>query len=102
SGGARVTETESVLDAMLAYAANGLPVFPLHGVRDDGRCTCGDPRCEDVGKHPRLKGAFKTATRDPEVIRDWGRRWPDLNVGIPTGAASNLVVLDIDPRKGGD
>lgn len=35
-------------------------------------------------------------------IADWFRRWPDANVGIVTGQVSNLVVLDIDPRHGGD
>jgi hypothetical protein len=28
--------------------------------------------------------------------------WPDANVGIATGAESGLVVLDVDPRHGGD
>ena len=31
-----------------------------------------------------------------------GRRWPTANVGIATGARSGLVVLDVDPRHGGD
>jgi hypothetical protein len=28
-------------------------------------------------------------------------RWHDANVGIPTGATSGVVVLDVDPRHGG-
>jgi hypothetical protein len=32
----------------------------------------------------------------------WWHRWPDANVGVRTGAESGLVVLDIDPRHGGD
>ena len=32
----------------------------------------------------------------------WWHRWPDANVGIRTGAESSLVVLDVDPRHGGD
>jgi hypothetical protein len=35
-------------------------------------------------------------------IRAWWGRWPDANIGIVTGRASGLVVLDIDPRNGGD
>ena len=35
-------------------------------------------------------------------MREWFRRAPDRNVGIVTGALSGLVVLDIDPRHGGD
>ncbi len=36
-----------------------------------------------------------------DQIQRWWRRWPDANVGIVTGAVSGLVVLDVDPRKGG-
>jgi hypothetical protein len=35
-------------------------------------------------------------------IDAWFERWPDANIGIVTGAVSNLVVLDIDPNHGGD
>jgi len=34
-------------------------------------------------------------------VADWFRRWPDANLGIVTGALSQLAVLDIDPRHGG-
>lgn len=37
-----------------------------------------------------------------EEIADWFARWPDANLGIVTGAISNLVVLDVDPTHGGD
>jgi len=36
-----------------------------------------------------------------EVI-DWFRQWPRANIGIVTGEISNLVVLDVDPKHGGD
>lgn len=35
-------------------------------------------------------------------IETWFGRWPDANIGLVTGQVSNLVVLDIDPRHGGD
>jgi hypothetical protein len=35
-------------------------------------------------------------------VAEWFRRWPDANVGIVTGEISNLIVLDIDPKHGGD
>jgi hypothetical protein len=35
-------------------------------------------------------------------IEAWFSRWPDANVAIVTGQVSNLVVLDIDPKHGGD
>ena len=35
-------------------------------------------------------------------IAEWFRRWPDAGVGIVTGSISHVVVLDIDPRHGGE
>lgn len=39
---------------------------------------------------------------NPTDIEFWWDRWPEANVGIVTGWVSALVVLDIDPRNGGD
>jgi hypothetical protein len=39
---------------------------------------------------------------DADEIAGWFKRWPDANVGIVTGVISGLVVLDIDPRHGGE
>jgi len=41
------------------------------------------------------------ATLDRTQIRRWWHHQPDRNIGIRTGAASGLVVLDIDPDHGG-
>ncbi|MBK5198626.1 MAG: bifunctional DNA primase/polymerase [Methyloceanibacter sp.] len=35
-------------------------------------------------------------------VAEWFRRWPHANVGIVTGEISNLIVLDVDPKHGGD
>lgn len=45
---------------------------------------------------------LQSARPSSEQIADWFNRWPDANVGIVTGEISNLVVLDIDPKHGGD
>ncbi len=37
-----------------------------------------------------------------DEIAEWFRRWPDANLGIVTGSVSHVVVLDIDPRHGGE
>jgi len=75
-------------------------VFPLHGVQD-GKCACADPDCDRAGKHPLTAHGFKDATRDAAQIRDWWNRWPTANLGIVTGKAGGLVVLDIDLRHRG-
>ncbi|MDA2924365.1 bifunctional DNA primase/polymerase [Acidobacteria bacterium AH-259-L09] len=90
------------MEAALAYAAKGLNVFPVHSVRD-GRCSCSNPNCRrSKGKHPRTRNGFKDATTNPETIKKWWKRWPDANIGIPTGSQTGLVALDVDPRNGGN
>lgn len=63
----------------------GWPVFP-----------CGQD------KAPLVKGGFHKATMDRAIIETWSKENPDALIGIPTGAASGLDVLDIDPRHGGN
>lgn len=75
------------LDYALRYAELGWPVFPLSGKAPDGRLA------------PR---GFKDASRNPDVIRDWWRRAPNGNIGVPCGEASGFWVMDVDPRNGGD
>jgi hypothetical protein len=73
----------SLLDAALAYAAAHLPVFPLI----------------PGGKVPAISRGFYAATTNPETIRRFWRIG-DRNIGIPTGPASGVWAVDIDP--GGD
>ena len=65
-------------------------------------CSCGDPGCEQIGKHPRTKHGFFDGTTDETIIRQWWTQWPDANIGLITGATSGFIVLDVDPRHGGD
>ena len=52
-------------------------------------------------KLPAGGNGLAHATLDPAIMRGWWRRWPDAGVGISC-AASGLVVLDVDPRNGGN
>jgi hypothetical protein len=90
-------------DAALDYARRGWAVFPLFEPRAQGRCSCPKAAaCARAGKHPRTRRGVLNATVDAAQIGRWWRRWPAANVGLATGAASGLVVLDVDPRNGGD
>lgn len=71
------------LEAALEYAKKGWHVFP----------------CVPGGKEPAVAGGFKTATTDKAQINWWWTKNPDYNIGIATGAVSNLVVLDIDDNE---
>lgn len=49
-------------------------------------------------KSPRIKGWQRNATTDPAVIAAWSRQWPAAMVGVPTGEAQGLFVLDVDVK----
>jgi len=53
-------------------------------------------------KKPACKHGFKQATQSPEDIVDLWRGTNAPLIGVPTGEASGIDVLDIDPRHGGD
>lgn len=85
--------------AALVYAERfGSNVIPLHTPTPTG-CSCGKSSCKSIGKHPRSTNGITDATRDPVTIAEWWGRWPSANIGL---AADGLIVLDRDPRHGGD
>lgn len=97
-----VTEARTPADAALAYAACGLHVVPMH-TAERGGCTCNKgTACGSPGKHPRTAHGVHDATCDPAIVGDWWRRWPRANLAFATGAVSGVVVVDVDPRNGGD
>jgi len=99
--------TSAVLEAALEYARAGLHVFPLSwGRRPIALCPACQPDRGCPGKDRCLCGVdtchgFWAATTDEAKIRRWYTQHPDWQVAIRTGAASNLVVLDVDLDKGG-
>lgn len=66
-------------------------------------CSCGKLRCPSPGKHPLPSWAAYQTTRPtrPE-LKNWQLRHPTCNVSIVTGAVSGIVVVDVDPARGGD
>lgn len=86
-------------DAAVLINTYGLALFPVQGFVD-GCCTCGHKDCTSPGKHPATPDGFKSATKDPETL---GKLWAGrkgLNVGVATGAPSNIFVIDIDSVEG--
>ena len=77
------------LDAAIKYATRyGFAVFPV----------------APNSKKPLTPNGFKDAKKDVGAIRFWWKKWPNASVGIATGAASQLVVIDedVDYDKGLD
>ena len=61
-------------------------------------CSCRDPACGAVGKHPRTPHGLNDATGDPAQLGRWWRHWPQANIGLVTGEVAD--VLDIDGPAG--
>lgn len=88
--------------AALVYASKlNWAVFPLH-TPNKNHCSCQNPNCQSPGKHPRTKNGLKAASTNLNVINGWWKKWPDANIAIATGQESGFVVLDVDPRHGGE
>jgi hypothetical protein len=98
--------TEPVLPSALAWAKHGHGVFLLHyPVEHNGQiaCSCGRLCGKNAAKHPIARYApngHLSATTDTGIIKLlFGLRVPDANLGVST---EKLVVIDVDPRHGGD
>jgi hypothetical protein len=74
----------SLAKAAAAYAAAGVAVFP----------------CAPGAKRPLTRRGFADATTDPEQVARWWRRWPEANIGLPTGRVG-FDVMDIDVHPTG-
>jgi putative DNA primase/helicase len=57
--------------------------------------------CKPHGKEPLTAHGCKDASKDRKAISVWWKRNPSANIGIATGAASGVVVLDVDAKGGG-
>ncbi len=72
---------DTPLDFALAYAKAGYRVLPVRG------------------KIPMTEHGAHDACKDESTIRQWWTKYPDANIGL---TLDGLVVVDIDPRNGGD
>src|SRR5215208_2833954 len=90
-------------EAALICAQAGFRVFPAHTIRN-GACSCGGTgKSCSGGKHPigsLVPHGVLDATSDSTVVSHWWAQAPDANIGIATGKASGLVVLDVDGPTG--
>lgn len=88
-------------ESALRYAKElKIPILPLHWV-EDGCCSCGNPNCKSIGKHPIASLApsgLKSASTEEGYIRQCWAKYPKANVGGVTGA--DWLALDIDTAMG--
>ena len=77
----------SDLEIVIAFVEEfGVPVFP----------------CRPNDKRPATANGFKDATREVAQIRRWASEYRTCNWGMPTGAVSGIVAIDIDNRPAQD
>ncbi len=81
-----VSSEASLADAALAYAHDGVHVFPV------------DP----ATKRSLIKDWTTVATVDVVQIRAWWTKWPRAMIGATTGDRSGFWALDLDSKPGKD
>jgi Bifunctional DNA primase/polymerase, N-terminal len=102
-------------DAALGYASRGIPVLPLHypvtclqapwpvSASQLERpswpvgCSCGDPGCGQVGKHPLgtlVPHGLHEATTNRARVLAWWTRYPQANIGLACGHTFDVLDLD--------
>ncbi|WGP07819.1 bifunctional DNA primase/polymerase [Bacillus subtilis] len=76
----RMRESWPLSAAAREFASAAVPVFP----------------CLPGGKRPIAEHGLLDATTDPGQVEAWWKQTPTANIGLPTGAASGVVVVDVD------
>jgi hypothetical protein len=92
----------SALEAALAFARRGWAVVPIWPPVPGG-CSCPKgATCKSPGKHPATSHGYDSASKDEAGIHRMFAGRDDYGVGVATGPASNLLVLDVDKKHGGE
>ena len=81
----RISTDADLPTAAMRFANLGIPVFP----------------CVPGGKQPLTPNGFHDASSSARTVDAWWRRTPDANIGLPTGAASGVLVVDVDVHPSG-
>lgn len=76
----RADGVPSLAVAARSLASAGVPVFP----------------CLADEKRPLTRRGFLDASSNAAHVAEWWSHTPNANIGIPTGAASGVVVVDVD------
>jgi hypothetical protein len=94
----------ALVQAALAYAGRGIPVYPVHWPRPGWggaslACSCSrGAGCNRPAKHPLVRHGIHDASIDPAQLEDWWQRWPQANLGLATGIIFD--ALDVDGPAG--
>ncbi len=76
----------TVLQAAIQYAKAGFRIVPIRA----------------GSKRPAILNWPERASSEPSVIEQWSAENILAACGVMTGEASGLIIVDVDPRNGGD
>ena len=95
-------ESNTVLSEAISLSELGWKLFPCYYI-ENSKCSCGQLHegNTSAGKHPLVSNWHETATSNLTQLNEWFAKIQAPNIGIHC-KASGLIVLDIDPRNGGD
>lgn len=79
-----ILETCNFFDIAMFYAEHNIKTFPV----------------KKQGKSPLCPNGFKSATTDRGILHEWNKKFPNCNIGIPTGTINNIFVVDVDGEIG--
>lgn len=80
----KILETRNFFDIAMFYVGHNIKVFPVK--RQD--------------KMPLCANGFKAASMDSVQLQEWNKKFPNCNIGIPTGHINGLLVVDVDGEEG--
>jgi len=99
-----------LLDAALAYATKGWPVYPAREVSETVEAFAQriknlpdaekKRKFQHKAKSPYFNDWWNRASTGPDAIREWWTRWPHAMIGLATGPRPGVFVLDSDKPDG--
>jgi hypothetical protein len=90
---------EDKLNFLKKFTDLGFRCFPLHYPLVEG-CSCLNPECSSIGKHPAITGWQRKATSNYDILKLNWERDPNLNIGITTGKESEFSSSISTDQKG--
>lgn len=82
----------------------GFRIFGLHTITPDGHCSCGDPTCKAVLKHPLVSNWQHTphwSEEQLDVMETMDQFMTGYGILLRLDDRCDLLVVDIDARNGG-
>jgi Bifunctional DNA primase/polymerase, N-terminal len=97
-----MNESPPLPDVILDHLRRGHELIPLRWMKDDGKCSCGKPDCDEksIAKHPMFRVWQKEASADLATVEGWRRQWPKCGFGWKMGR--DYIALDLDRKDGRD